>query len=301
MTFPSDPCLWADRGHVEATLNPPCFAAPGVALVDVDAVPVVAHDLVEKGLVRAPADPGPALGRLLDVAEDELLDEVDVRRVEAVVREDRVEEAVFLDDAREHGRARVLVAPVEARPRPPHEGAVVGVAQGPVAQVVAQARELDAQHVPRVDAQLRLIPREALDELAAQETHADAVREALVRRPGEDPLRRPELLQPPQPLELDSVHDSNAHRVDLDVPEHRVIEDLDLARRTSLGWHIRTLTSPRPLPLRRRRTLHASFLPPTGAAAPTLAPLSLRLALGADSENRPATDRRVRRRRLARS
>ena len=55
-------------------------------------------------------------------------------------------ESLLSLDAEQRG-GRVLVGPRQARPRASHEFPVVRVAERPVAEVVAEARELDAEHV----------------------------------------------------------------------------------------------------------------------------------------------------------
>ena len=70
--------------------------------------------------------------------------------------------------------------------------------------------------------------RELLDEFPGQKRHAQRMREARVPGRGIDVLRRPELLQAPQALELRGIDDGDAARVQLDVAEDGVVEDLGL-------------------------------------------------------------------------
>ena len=69
---------------------------------------------------------------------------------------------------------------------------------------------------------------ELLDEFSGQERHAQGMREARVPGRGIDVLRRAQLLEASQALELLRIDDGHAARVQLDVAEDGVVEDLGL-------------------------------------------------------------------------
>ena len=71
---------------------------------------------------------------------------------------------------------------------------------------------------------------ELLDEFPGQKRHAQRMREARVPRRRVDVLRRAELLQAPQALELCGIDHGDAARVQLDVAEDGVVKDFGLVR-----------------------------------------------------------------------
>ena len=150
-------------------------------------------------------------------------DRHEVVLLDEVVEQPRGEELVRWRRRVRAVRVRLLLLGVDVL-----EEVLEHVRAGPVAEVVAEAGELDARDVLVGDVQLRLLVAEVPREPAAQVRGADAMLEAVVGGAGEDVVDAAELLEVFQPLELRRVDHRDADRRQRDVAVHRVVEYLVL-------------------------------------------------------------------------
>mmetsp|Transcript_11056 Transcript_11056/g.35223 ORF Transcript_11056/g.35223 Transcript_11056/m.35223 type:complete len:340 (+) Transcript_11056:587-1606(+) len=149
-----------------------------VELVDVQPALAVVDDVVEEAWARPGGTAGVARSadRGLD-AEDHLLDSREIPHViQAVVVE---ADAVGREQVVEKHDRALLVRPA-ADAHGGEDEAVEDVRERPVAQVMAQARNLDAEQVGAGQAQLGLVDHEAAHPLPCEVAHPDRVLEARV-------------------------------------------------------------------------------------------------------------------------
>lgn len=98
------------------------------------------------------------------------------------------------------------------------------VREGPVADVVHQPRQLDAELVVVVDAEVVLLLAQVLHHHPGQVAHADRVLLARVRGRRVDVRAAAELLDAVQPLPVGRVHHLQQQPVQSDLPVHAVLD-----------------------------------------------------------------------------
>ena len=204
-----------------------------VKLVDVDRVAPVGDNLGEPRRERAAAARGRrarggAAAAAVPARGDQVLDAAQVlgrRRVGV--------EVVVVHDVVEHLRGHRLVLPA-GDAEAAEELALKDVGEGAVAEVVAEARELDDAQVGALNgvSQLRALGGPELVREAAREVRdAERVLEAVVARAGEDVVGRAELLEAAQALELARVEDRGAGGVEAEAAVDRVVHELAVPAR----------------------------------------------------------------------
>ena len=204
----------------------PRIAHEIVELVDVDPAALVRDDLRQPVLVGVAARRRRRRAARAGLVVDHLLDERDVARRQARLLE-RAHQVVLLDEVVEQPRREALVARRRAQALgAPGVGEEVleHVGAGSVAEVVAQPRELHAEDVAVVDAELRLLLAQPARELAAEVRRADGVLEAVVRGARVGVVHAAQLLEVLEPLELRRVHHGDADRGQRNVAVHCVVE-----------------------------------------------------------------------------
>ena len=198
-----------------------------VPLVHVNGAALVGHNLVEKVARGAGVPPLKVIWLVRAVAQHQLLDKVHLLRPHAPAQALLPHLRVVPPQQVQQPHAGPLVRPPLALPA--HLGDelhVKHVAHHAVPQVMHQPRHLHAQLLHGRDAQGGLLLTQVLDKALRHPGHPQAVLKAVVRGRGEDGVRAPQLLEPPQALVLHSVNDARRQRVQLHGAVDGVIKDL---------------------------------------------------------------------------